>query len=117
MALQPNNLQHEQQINAGITGRNTGHKFEETLTNIINNISWENNISQNKYCGNLFCGNPAKLLIEYILQKEQLVDIQDIKVSWLGGLATSGEGSFLIDSNESQITKSKSDILLQISTD
>jgi hypothetical protein len=117
MALQPNNSQHEQQINAGILGRNIGHKFEETLTNIINNISWENNISPNKYCGNLFCGNPAKLLVEYIIEKENLVDIQNIKASWLGGLATSGKGSFLLDNNGNQITKSKSDILLQITTE
>ncbi len=117
MPLQPDNSQHEQQINAGILGRNTGHKFEEILTKVINNISWKNYNSKNKYYGNLFCGNPAKLLVEYILQEEQLIGIHNIKASWLGGLATSGEGSILLDNNGNQITKSKSDILLQITTE
>ncbi len=38
MALNPQNAQHAIQIQAGILGRNAGHRFEIDLTDRINNL-------------------------------------------------------------------------------
>lgn len=118
MALIARDEQHQQQINAGISGRKRGHKFEETLTNCINSlkitrIGPATTSTINKH---IFQGNPAIQLLQYIADRENFT-ITHVKAYWLGGLATSGKGDMLLDQNGNPITGSKSDVLLQIVCD
>ncbi len=114
MALNAKNAKHAAQIIAGTTGRNLGHKFEEIIIDIINGIDWSIENIDNKLIDNILVGNPAIELIKYILNKEKITDIIVIKASWLGGLATSGLGHQVKDTKGNIITKSKSDIIIEI---
>lgn len=114
MALSPENERHAAQILAGTEGRKKGHKFERVLTDLINGIDWQKESFDNDYEDkHIIIGNPPYSIVSYIVNKEDLQDIRRIKASWLGGLATSGEGDLLKDNYGNSITKSKSDILLE----
>lgn len=112
MSLIAKDERHQAQINAGTLGRNKGHKFENLLSCAINNYSFEEIVPQRNVF-HLSCGNPAHLLLQYIAN-----DINETIVSakawWLGALATSGVGDKLLDENGNPITKSKSDILIEL---
>ncbi|MCD8055973.1 MAG: hypothetical protein LUE25_04565 [Clostridiales bacterium] len=112
MALTPINEAHKKQIEAGIKGRDNGHKFESILSSEINSLSDKSffPLKNNKH---LFQGNPAIQLIQYI-SNALTIEIVNVKSSWLGGLATSGLGDAIVDEQGNPITKSKSDILLRI---
>lgn len=114
MALNPTNERHKKQITAGTAGRNKGHKFEALLTAEINKLKGTVFTPQ-KNSSHLLVGNPAKNLLQYI-SNHQNITILSVHASWLGGLATSGLGDAVTDSNGAPITKSKSDILLKIVT-
>ena len=110
MALIPNNKIHENQINAGIKGRKKGHKFENLLTQEVNNLTTINfDIIQDKH---IYIGNPATILLSFIKDKFNL-EIMDWKAYWLGGLATSGLGDLLYTENGEEVKKSKSDVLIK----
>lgn len=115
MALKPMDKRHKIQIEAGITGRKKGHKFESVLTAAINNLDTKNFVPA-KNSGHIFHGNPAIELLQYIANDKN-VKIHDVKASWLGGLATSGLGDALLDERGNPITKCKSDVLIKITTD
>lgn len=114
MALKARNEQHQQQINAGTLGRRKGHKFEEILTQEINLLQFTD-IIPSKNETHLYRGNPAWQLLQYIANNKQ-IHISDAKAWWLGGLATSGNGDNLHDEYHKPITKCKSDIVIEIST-
>lgn len=112
MSLIAKDERHQAQINAGTLGRNKGHKFEEKLTCAINNYIFETIApQQNTY--HVFCGNPARLLLQY-LANDLNETIVSAKAWWLGALATSGIGDKLLDENGNPVTKSKSDILIEL---
>lgn len=115
MALKPLNAIHKEQILAGIKGRNKGHKFEKILTDAINAIDFSNFIPLT-ITNHINTGNPAHILISYIIQHYSNLEIINVKAFWLGGLATGNEGDQFNDSTGKPIKKSKSDILLQLET-
>ena len=114
MALNPINKTHQKQIEAGISGRKKGHKFEALLANAINQLPIKTFTPSKNNCY-VFTGNPAIQLLQYI-SNDRNITIIDVKASWLGGLATSGLGDVIVDNNGDPITKCKSDILLKIDT-
>lgn len=111
MALIPDNDQHLLQIQAGTLGRNSGHSFEEYIANYINNnsIELENNLDINK---NIYSGNPAKLLVEYIAIKERIENVTSIKAICTGILATSEKKNQKLTIEGKEISKSKSDLVI-----
>lgn len=114
MALIPKDQKHELQIEAGTVGRKRGHKFESTLSTAINTMASKMFIpGQNTT--HIYNGNPAVVLLQYIANNK-CVEIRDAQASWLGGLATSGKGDVLFDEHGNPITKSKSDVLIKITT-
>ncbi|PIC79404.1 hypothetical protein CSV75_12490 [Sporosarcina sp. P18a] len=101
---------------AGIAGRNAGHKFEETITKMINSIDINVVMDLPTINQNVVIGNPAINLMKYIIQKENITDIISFKAWWVGGLATSGAGDVLYDESENIITKCKSDVVIKFET-
>ena len=114
MALTPKNKKHASQIEAGIVGRKKGHKFESVLATTINQLPNKTFVPSGNNT-HIFHGNPATHLLQYIANNINIT-IMDARALWLGGLATSGKGDVLLDSHGSPITKSKSDVLIQITT-
>ncbi|MDR3348669.1 MAG: hypothetical protein LBO03_03545 [Acidaminococcales bacterium] len=113
MALTPKNEAHGFQIEAGTVGRKRGHAFERELAATINTIALS--CIPERQLSHLETGNPALLLLGYISQSLGL-KILKVKAYWLGGLATAHGGDELLDENGNQITKCKSDILLDVIT-
>lgn len=114
MALTPINEIHEKQIEAGTVGRKKGHKFEAILSGELNQLSGKTYMPTTSY-GYIFTGNPAENLLQYIANNIGKA-ITIIAASWLGGLATSGQGDAILDKDGKPITGSKSDVLLKIKT-
>lgn len=117
MALTPTDDKHKMQIEAGTVGRKRGHKFEATLSKAINIMPDKHFVPQPRTddTQHLFTGNPAQKLLQYIAD-DTGKEILDAHASWLGGLATSGLGDAVLDENGKPITKSKSDVLIQLTT-
>lgn len=112
MTLVAENEQHRHQIEAGVKGRIKGHKFEEEVSIEINNIIRPDyNISI--VSPNIFEGNPAEILLEYI-SKDKGVKIQRAKAYWLGGLATAGAGAEIENDEGKVISGSKSDVVIDV---
>lgn len=118
MALTPLNAVHKAQILAGTTGRLRGHKLEENLTSYLNSIDISQvSLPQPQRNNHLFVGHPATILLGYIISKLGLANsVEKVDCYWLGGLATSGLGSLLTDTQGNVITKSKSDVLINLYT-
>lgn len=114
MALFAENSAHAAQIQAGITGRNRGHKFEETLAYEIVNLDLSE-LNPQKNAPHLQNANPARAVIEYMLINEDFSvgDVSSCNAWWLGGLATSGIGDTLKGPDGKPITKCKSDVLVE----
>ncbi len=114
MALKPESAGHLCQIEAGTKGRLKGHKFEEIVTNELNQMDYTADnllIECNK--PNIYRGNPAIALIKHI-SKDKGKRICGAKAYWLGGLATAGAGAVILNENREKITGSKSDILINV---
>lgn len=114
MALTPKNQRHEKQIEAGTMGRRRGHQFESTLSLEINSMDTKHFVPAVNNT-HIFNGNPAVEILQYI-SNDRCIEILDAKASWLGGLATSGLGDALLDEHGRPITKSKSDVLIKLTT-
>ena len=65
---------------------------------------------------NITNGRPSEELLRFILGSNALSVVTRIKASWLGGLATSGLGDRVLDDNGQPIRRSKSDILVEITS-
>lgn len=115
MALTPRDLRHEKQIEAGTVGRKRGHRFESTLSSAINSMTSKHFVPAVNET-HIYNGNPAAELLQYI-SNDRGIEILDAQASWLGGLATSGLGDALLDEHGNPITKSKSDVLIKLTTD
>ncbi len=117
MALIPENKKHEAQILAGTKGRKMGHEFENRIAEIINAVDWSKEpVEELALTKNIFFGDPAVEIVKYILKSEKINSVKYVKASWLGGLATSGLGHVVKDEQGHAITKSKSDIILELAT-
>ena len=114
MPLAPRDQQHEMQIEAGAAGRKRGHSFEAKLSSAINSMDSKHFVpSVNKT--HIYNGNPAVEILQYI-SNDRDIEVLDARASWLGGLATSGLGDALLDERGNPITKSKSDVLIELTT-
>jgi len=113
MPLQPRDAVHEEQIKAGTTGRLKGHDFEKHLTQCLNSFNYTDDLLR-QYADHLVTGHPAIELVRYICQTEKIGKINEIKATWLGGIATFKEGYTPRDRSESLARKSKSDVVVQI---
>jgi len=60
-------LKIQHQIDAGTIGRTRGHKFEKEVSEIINKLDIDNFQTLNDNENHIFHGNPAELLIRYII--------------------------------------------------
>jgi len=114
MALIPRDQKHEKQIEAGTVGRKRGHKFEATLSSSINSMCSKHFVPAINYT-HIYNGNPAVEVLQYISNNKG-IEILDAQASWLGGLATFGLGDVLLDEHGNPITKSKSDVLIKLTT-
>lgn len=116
MALRPTNDTHASQILAGTNGRNRGHKFEKTLTDMINQINIQQLESPTSPYKHVVVGNPGIELVKYIIGRLRITGIKEIKAWWVGGLATSGVGDILTDDFGNKINKCKSDVVIKFDT-
>lgn len=114
MALASRDAQHLSQILAGTSGRNYGHTFEKTLTQLVNEFDLSRDLVEDFPSGHLFVGNPAKTLVNYLIKSNNFKKITKVKAWWLGGLATSGLGDEIFDDLGKAVKKSKSDILVEV---
>lgn len=110
MALTPTSPEHEDQIEAGIRGRNRGHAFEKALAADISRYIHDGAPPPD----NLSVGRPSELLVRYLIHREGLNDIQDVEGWWLGGHATGAGGDELLAPDGSAITESKSDVVVKV---
>ena len=114
MALKAVDAVHAAQIQAGVKGRNKGHKFEEILTYEIVNLDMEE-LNPRDSIPHIQRCNPAKAVVEYMFVKESFEksDVKSCKAWWLGALATSGNGDELTGPDGKPITRCKSDVLVE----
>lgn len=112
MALAPINSIHALQIQAGITGRKAGHKFESDLSNAINRLKFP--ILQNPLPNNIIKGSPEVQVIKKALQILNWDKCHNVDAIALGSLATAEEGKKWLEVNGMHVKACKSDILLTI---
>jgi hypothetical protein len=110
MALVPTDPQHEEQIEAGIRGRNRGHSFEKALSEDISHYMHD----ESPEPSNLMVGRPAEILAQFIIHREGLEEVGRVEGHWLGGHATGAGGDELETEEGKEIGKSKSDIVVDI---
>lgn len=113
MALKPINIQHAVQIKAGTEGRKSGHKFEDDLADLINNISTRIDIIDSSH--NVVKGDPSEYLVQKALSVIGWDYCDEVRAIPLGSLATAEDGKKWLDVNGVTITACKSDILLTLS--
>ena len=90
MALTPNDTKHALQIQAGIIGRKTGHKFEVTLAANINKVKCP--INQKPLPDILIYGNPEINVIKKALSVIGWSKCDKVEAIALGKLATADGG-------------------------
>ena len=90
MTLEPINLVHALQIQAGLVGRKEGHNFEDEIANEINSLHYP--ITFDKICGHLFEGVPGYSLLNYIASNLNIKHIINATAFSTGRLATSEDG-------------------------
>lgn len=113
MALKALDERHALQIQAGTLGRKAGHKFEDTITQKINQFSYPIDlVSQGK--GHVFQGDPATLLLQYIGTHEGLRTVARASAISTGALATSEEGKQWLSINGANVSRCKSDLVITL---
>jgi hypothetical protein len=112
MALNPTDAAHAFQIQAGITGRKTGHTFELFLANQINEMTTP--ILRNSSPKHLFYGEPATALIQKCQDILNWTSYDEVKAIALGNLATAEEGKKWLSVNGIMVKACKSDILITL---
>lgn len=113
MALTPIDISHAVQIQAGILGRKTGHAFEEDIADAINCLKTPFTINVT-IDSNIFKGNPALSLVNFITAKLNIKVIKSISALSTGTLATAEDGKKWLMVNGSKISKCKSDLIINI---
>ena len=112
MPLEPLDLQHAVQIQAGTEGRKRGHKFEFDLTASINNINCPYQITDLK--GHLFQGNASVQLLNRALAFLGWKSCDSVIAIELGSLATAEGGKNWLSVNGVKVKACKSDVLLTL---
>jgi hypothetical protein len=113
MALSPLSDAHAAQILAGVSGRLQGHKFEEQLTGLVNLIGKES-FQSSGLNGHHYDGNPAVGLLNFLLTEENKNFGVSARAEWLGGLGTGGTGSRHSKILNTEVKKSKSDLVVEL---
>ncbi|MDE2692452.1 MAG: hypothetical protein OXI49_18315 [Acidobacteriota bacterium] len=113
MALTPSNREHALQIQAGTSGRKSGHAFEDAVAHRINSRAYPLRFSGllNEH---LLVGEPERLLLQYIAETLGGRTIQSASALSTGALATSEEGQKWLHINGVEVRRCKSDILLTL---
>jgi hypothetical protein len=115
MALIANDARHEGQIAAGRAGRNRGHAFEESLAGQMSRLGA---LTVGEPVKHLVEGDPAVELARYVAAHEaDLANPRIVGAFWLGGLATARAGDRILGPTGAPVTRSKSDVLLEVAHD
>lgn len=112
MALTPNDSIHALQIQAGILGRNTGHIFEVSLANQINQLP--SPITIKPFPGNIIHGSPELSIVKKALGFLKWDKCDKVEALALGTLATADEGKQWLQVHGVVVKACKSDILLTL---
>jgi len=112
MALTPNDTKHALQIQAGIIGRKTGHKFEVTLATNINKVKCP--INQKPLPNKLIYGNPEINVIKKALSVLGWSQCDKVEAIALGTLATADGGKQWLQVRGVVVKACKSDVLLSL---
>lgn len=110
MALEPININHAAQIQAGIKGRRAGHKFEFDLANQINEL--QTPVYAKILTSNVFRGDPAATLVTFTNHHLGWSHCDQVEAIALGTLATAEKGKTWLQANGIKVRASKSDVLL-----
>ncbi len=117
MALNPQNAQHAIQIQAGVLGRNTGHRFEIDLTHRLNNLPMPfAPVALQNFDNHLFIQSPELSLLNYVCSRKKLSKIEKVTAISTGVLATSEDGRRWLNVNGVEISRCKSDVILTLQT-
>lgn len=115
MALNPQNSQHAIQIQAGILGRNAGHRFEVDLTERLNSLQMPfTPVALQDSDNHLFIQSPEISILDYICSREKLSNIENITAISTGVLATSEDGRRWLNVNGVEVSRCKSDVILTL---
>jgi len=112
MALTAFDAKHALQIQAGILGRNTGHKYEAELAKQINQLPFS--IRQEPSTNKLIIGSPERSLVNKALEFLRWKNCDKVEALALGTLATADEGKQWLNVHGIVVKACKSDILLTI---
>ncbi len=117
MPINPQNAQHAIQIQAGILGRNAGHRFEVDLTDRLNNLPMPfNPVAIQNLENYLFVQSPEISLLNYICSREKLSNIEKVTAISTGVLGTSEDGRRWLNVNGVEVSRCKSDVILTLRT-
>ena len=114
MALKAKDQKHAAQIQAGIGGRATGHRFEDDLAERMKQIKMPFRPQLPTPSGCVFKGNAAELLLSFILAKEKIEEVTEIDAVALGKLATSETGDKVLKVEGKDVRRSKSDLVVTV---
>lgn len=115
MTLKPADEQHALQIQAGVLGRKTGHKFEDDLTEKL--ISLPLPYEVKCFFGkdeHLFISKPEISVLRYICSRKGIGKLEKIIALSTGALATSEEGKKILEIDGKKVSKCKSDIIVTL---
>lgn len=113
MALPPINDAHALQIQAGTTGRDSGHTFEKALVDAINGFQYPIRARQ-RITTHLITGDPALSLLDYITDRVGVAEIFRASAISTGALATSQAGKQWLEVNGVRVSRCKSDLILTL---
>lgn len=113
MALEPIDEVHALQIQAGTLGRKAGHKFEDSITQRINDMKYPVTVPA-AMRGHVHTGDPAVQLLNYIGASEKFARITGAVAISTGALATSEEGKKWLAVNGASVSRCKSDLVLTL---
>lgn len=113
MALEPVDEAHALQIQAGVLGRHSGHRFEDAITAKINSLPFPLAVPAPEP-GHVAIGVPALMLLGRIGQHLGLTRIDAAHALSTGALATSEEGKRWLSINGTSLSRCKSDIVVTV---
>lgn len=113
MPLTPIDEIHALQIQAGTLGRKTGHAFEDAICAAINAFAYPF-VPQGLFGKHLLHGDPARLLLEYLIRHYAKLGLKAAVALSTGALATSEDGKKWLSINGSDVRRCKSDIVVTL---
>ncbi len=108
---QTTNKKLQNQINAGVTGRQRGHRFETNLATSLNGMQMPYSRAMQQV-GILNTGAPHIILLEKALEMLGWESVDKVEAYATGVLATAQSGQKEITINGTPIRSSKSDVIL-----